>query len=405
VSQLTIGDLSQRLKALKIADPNYAIRFVDSLLDCACAVQASDVHVQPTPSGMEIRWRLDGVLQPIGTFPRGESTDVVARLKVLAELLTYRTDVPQEGRLRERHGNVEIRVSTFPTLHGERAVIRLFAAQGRYLYLDELQLPDDLTGELRRALAETSGAIVICGPAGSGKTTTAYACLREIVRVSGGGKSVVSLEDPIEVAVDGVSQSQVNAVAGFDHAAGLRSLMRQDPEVILVGEIRDRETAGAALQAALTGHLVLTTFHSGSAPGAIGRLLDMDIEPFQVRNGISAVVCQRLVRKLCPCSQPIETENEKLQVAVNQARKPVGCEKCLHTGYAGRALLAELLPVQHSDVARAIMVGADIRHLARAATDAGLIDISRRAAEAVEKGVTSPAEVRRIFGFGSYLPS
>ncbi len=401
----TIADLALRLVAVPVADPNYAIRFVDVLLDAACASHASDIHVQPTPRGLEIRWRLDGVLQSLGVFPRGESTDVVARMKVLAELLTYRTDVPQEGRLRERHANVEIRVSTFPTLHGERAVIRLFASQGRFLYLDDLQLPNDLAADLRRALAETSGAIVISGPAGSGKTTTAYACLREIVRRSGGGMSIVSLEDPIEVAVDGVAQSQVNPVAGFDHAAGLRSLMRQDPEVILVGEIRDRETAGAALQAALTGHLVLTTFHSGTAAGAIGRLLDMNIEPFQLRNGIAAVLCQRLVRRLCKCSEPTTDESEKLLLPVAHARRAVGCESCLHTGYAGRSLLAEFLPVQHPDVARAILSGSDIRQLSAAAHAAGLIDIPRRAADAVESGQTSPTEIRRVMGFGGFSPS
>jgi type II secretory ATPase GspE/PulE/Tfp pilus assembly ATPase PilB-like protein len=398
-----IADLSRRLETLPVADPNYAIRFVDVLLDAACLSHASDIHVQPTPRGLEIRWRLDGVLQTLGVFPRGESTDVVARLKVLAELLTYRTDVPQEGRLRERHSNVEIRVSTFPTLHGERAVIRLFAAQGRFVYLDDLQLPGDLTSDLRRALAETSGAIVICGPAGSGKTTTAYACLREIVRGSEGGMSIVSLEDPIEVAVDGVAQSQVNPAAGFDHAAGLRSLMRQDPEVILVGEIRDRETAGAALQAALTGHLVLTTFHSGSAAGAIGRLLDMDIEPFQLRNGIAAVLCQRLVRRLCTCSQPTSDDSEKLQLPVKQAQRAVGCENCLRTGYAGRLLLAEFLPVQQPDIAHAILAGSDIRQLSAAAAATGMIDFTRRAVQAVEAGLTSPTEIRRVLGFGGFV--
>ena len=362
--------------------------------------KASDVNVQPTPRGLQIRWRLDGVLQSLGDYPRGELTDVVARLKVLADLLTYRSDVPQEGRLRERHGNIEIRVSTFPTLHGERAVVRLFAAQGQYLYLDDLQLPHDLTNGLRQALAETSGAIVISGSAGSGKTTTAYACLRELVRQSAGGMSIVSLEDPIEMAVEGVAQSQVNSIAGFDHAAGLRSLMRQDPEVILVGEIRDRETAGAALQAALTGHLVLTTFHSGSAAGAIGRLLDMRLEPFQLRNGIAAVLCQRLVRKLCSCAQPTTEESEKLQLPVSQARRAAGCESCLQTGYAGRAVLAELLPIQHPEIAAAILTGNDIRQLSAAAAAIGMVDLPRRAADAVESGQTSPSEIRRVLGFG-----
>ena len=400
-----MADLSAQLAALPVDNSDYAIRFVDAILDAACTAQVSDIHVQPTARGLEIRWRLDGVLQSLGVFPRGESTDVVARLKVLAELLTYRTDIPQEGRLREQHGHVEIRVSTFPTLHGERAVIRLFASKGQFLYLDELNLPNDLLMQLRNALAGTSGAVVISGPAGSGKTTTAYACLREIVRRSEGGMSIVSLEDPIEVAVDGVAQSQVNPNAGFNHAVGLRSLMRQDPEVILVGEIRDRETAGAALQAALTGHLVVTTFHAGSAPGAIGRLLDMEIEPFQLRNGISAVMCQRLVRRLCNCSQPITTENEKLQLPVTHARGAVGCEKCLHTGYIGRSLLAEFLTVQHPDVSRAILTGSDIRQLSAAASATGLVDITQRAIAAVESGLTSPTEIRRVFGFGNFAPS
>lgn len=167
-----------RLVELDSSGPEYATKFVDVLLDAASRIRASDVHLQPTVDGLDVRWRLDGVLQPVGQFPRGEAADVVSRMKVLAELLTYRTDVPQEGRIRDRRGNVEIRVSTFPTLHGERAVVRLFAAQGEYLHLQDLGLPEDISTRLVELLAETSGAILITGPAGSGKTTTAYACLR-----------------------------------------------------------------------------------------------------------------------------------------------------------------------------------------------------------------------------------
>lgn len=395
---------ADKLRSLPGQDPQYAVRFIDNLLDAACEIGASDVHLQPVPSALEIRWRLDGVLQPVGTFSRGESTDVVSRLKVLADLLTYRTDIPQEGRLRQKRGEVEVRVSTFPTLHGERAVIRLFASQGTYLLVEDLQLPPPVQASLTQSLEETAGAIVICGPAGSGKTTTAYACLREIVRRGGGSKSLVSLEDPIEVAVEGVAQAQVNPAADFNLAAGLRSLMRQDPEVILVGEIRDRETAAASLQAALTGHLVLTTFHSGSAAGAIGRLMDMDLETFQIRNGISTVLCQRLARRLCHCAIPVVDETEKLQLPVHSARRAQGCPQCLQTGYRGRLLIAELLPIGHPAIAKAMMAGRGIDELGRAAVEAGFEDLPTNAARAVEAGHTSPAEVRRVLGFGHDSP-
>ncbi|MDP6059487.1 MAG: ATPase, T2SS/T4P/T4SS family, partial [Pirellulaceae bacterium] len=211
------GNISEQLRQLDSSNAEYATKFVDQLLTAARANSASDIHLQPTPQGLDVRWRLDGVLQPIGCFPRGEAADIVNRLKVLAELLTYRNDVPQEGRIRHQQpGHVEVRVSSFPTLHGERAVVRMFAAVGEYLYVDSLGLPDKTTERLQLLLSETAGAIVISGPAGSGKTTTAYACLRELVRAADHGRSIVSLEDPIEVAVDGVSQSQVNSAADFD---------------------------------------------------------------------------------------------------------------------------------------------------------------------------------------------
>lgn len=391
--------LIQKLRGLKTADPQYAIDFVDRLLDAACEAKASDVHLQPTSKGIELRWRLDGVLHLLGVFPRGDAADVVARLKVLAELLTYRTETPQEGRIRDRHANVEIRVSTFPTLHGERAVIRLFASEGRFLYVQDLQLPQQLSDPLYRLLSETSGAILITGPAGSGKTTTAYACLREIVRHSGGGKSLVSLEDPIESAVDGVAQSQVNTAAGFSLATGLRSLMRQDPEVILVGEIRDRETAEVTLQAALTGHLVVTTFHAGSCAGAMSRLADMGLEAYQIRSGILAIMSQRLVRKLCECAVPLANEAEKLQLSIARGKKPSGCPRCWHTGYQGRTLLAELLPLGDLTMDSTILEKRDAAAIERLAVENGFVPLYQRACSAVEEGLTSPAEVRRVLGF------
>jgi general secretion pathway protein E len=391
--------VQEQLAALDSSGPEYATAFVDLLLDAASNVHASDVHLQPIQDGLDVRWRLDGVLQSVGVFPRGEAADVVSRMKVLAELLTYRTDVPQEGRIRDQRGNVEIRVSTFPTLHGERAVVRLFAAQGEYLRLQDLELPDDILKRLDQLLVETSGAFLITGPAGSGKTTTAYACLRELVRTSAGGKSIVSLEDPIESAVDGVSQSRVNPSAGFDLATGLRSLMRQDPEAIMVGEIRDRETAEAAFQASLTGHLLITTFHAGSAAGAISRLSDMGIEPYLLRSGILGILSQRLVRRLCTCREPITEDAEKLNLPVANAWQATGCDTCLGSGYRGRTVLAELLQADPTELGRAILSRSDAPQLEQLAIEAGMTSIWQRSRTAIENGTTSPNEVRRVLGF------
>jgi len=394
------GHIRAQLDGLDAADTEYATRFVDLLLDAARQLAASDVHLQPAADGLLIRWRVDGVLQELGRFPSGEAADVVARLKVLARLLTYRTDVPQEGRIREMPGDVEMRVSTFPTLHGERAVVRLFAPGGEFLFPEDLGLPDEILDRLVRLLAETSGALLITGPAGSGKTTTCYACLRHLVRQSESQRSIVSLEDPIEVSVPGVAQSQVNEAAGFDLATGLRSLMRQDPEVIMVGEIRDRATAEVAFQASLTGQLVLTTFHAGSAAGAISRLSDMEIQPYLLRSGILGILHQRLVRRLCDCAKETNDSDMYLGLPVSRARVQVGCPACGGTGYRGRMVLVEMLTRQPGETGRAILSQGDSTHLEQLAVQAGMVTRWQRAHQAVEAGQTSPTEIRRVLGFG-----
>ena len=391
--------VGHRLVELDPADADYAIRFVDTLLGASRQVMASDVHLQPTSDGLAIHWRLDGVLQRLGIYRPGDSADVITRLKVLANLLTYRTDFPQEGRIDNNSREVEMRVSTFPTLHGERAVVRLFSADGQHLHLNELGFPEDVVERLFQLLSETSGAIIITGPAGSGKTTTNYACLRHLVQSSQGGRSIVSLEDPVEVAVDGVSQSQVNSAAGLTLATGLRSLLRQDPEVIMVGEMRDRETAEVAFQASLTGQLVLTTFHSGSAAGAISRLSDIGIEPYLLRSGVLGIVGQRLVRRLCECARVSNNEADRLGLDVTRTRLAVGCSKCKQTGYSGRVAIVELLLPGTGDLARAILSRGDASELEELAVQAGMTTRWRRAKEAIEGGLTSAAEVRRVFGF------
>lgn len=378
--------------------PSYATEVVDLILAEARALGASDAHLQPTSDGLEIRWRIDGVLHPGGTLPLGVAPNVIARLKVLADLLTYRTDVPQEGRIRSAPGEVEMRLSLFPTLYGEKAVIRLFAASGRYLQLNDLGLPTEIQERLRQFLGATSGAILLSGPAGSGKTTTIYACLRELVAATGGRRNLATLEDPIEVPVAGVAQSQVNPAAGFTLETGLRSLLRQDPEVIAVGEIRDPLTAEMAFQASLTGHLVLTTFHAGSAAGVIGRLSDMGIEPYMLRSGTLAIVSQRLVRKLCACARETTDPAHLLGLAVPRAWLPQGCDHCGNTGYRGRMLLAEMLVPESNALGTAILARSDVESLNRLAMEAGMMDLWSRARSAVEAGQTSPAEVRRVLG-------
>jgi general secretion pathway protein E len=391
-SASTGATLAARLQLLPPRDPQYATRFVEQLLAVACACGASDIHLTPSPQGLQIAWRIDGVLQLLGVFPPGETADVVARLKVLADLLTYRQETPQEGRLRTSDAGVEMRISTFPTLFGERLAIRIFRETQPLESLASLGLPAELESALFHSLQQTSGAIIVTGPAGSGKTTTVYAALRELLR-SEHARSIMTLEDPVECVLPGVSQSAIAPSAGFDFAVALRSLMRQDPEVILVGEMRDRETTVAAFQAALTGHLVLTTFHAGSTTAAISRLTDMGIEPYVLRSGLQALVAQRLVRRLCECA-----------VKSDDAKLPQGCAACSGTGYRGRMVLAELLPPLVRELGELVLAKADAHRLAAAARAAGLIPLAERAQAALQYGQTSLAEIHRVLGLG-YFPA
>jgi type II secretory ATPase GspE/PulE/Tfp pilus assembly ATPase PilB-like protein len=383
---------------LNASSPNYVIDLVDFILDEANVLKASDIHLLPTAAGMEVRYRIDGVLQLAGTLPTHLIPNVVARLKVLADMITYRTDIPQEGRIRGLAGEVEMRVSTFPTHFGEKSVIRLFGGTGEFLRLGDLGLPDEIRTTLEELLHETSGAILFCGPAGSGKTTTLYTCLRELAASSRGGRSLMTLEDPIEVIVPGVAQAQINHPAGLDLASGLRSMMRQDPEVIAVGEIRDLATAEVAFQASLTGHLVLCTFHAGSAAGVIGRLAEMGIEPYVMISGIRAIVCQRLVRRLCSCAREAVDPEEFLGLNVARARIAVGCDVCRGTGYRGRVILGEILIPHNPEVSQMIRIQTDVNTLEETALATGMVGLSERARQAIESGTTDPVEVRRVLG-------
>jgi type II secretory ATPase GspE/PulE/Tfp pilus assembly ATPase PilB-like protein len=353
------------------------------------------------------------VLQPLGRVSKELATNVVTRLKVLAKLLTYRTNVPQEGRIAAGDGGVEVRVSTFPTLFGEKVVARnLPRGEQPLARLDDLGLPTEVHQALRESLLQTSGLLVIAGPAGSGKTTTAYACLREIIEASSGQRSIATLEDPVEVMVPGVAHSQVAEAAGFDLLTGLRSLVRQDPEVILIGEIRDAEAAGVAIQAALTGQLVVTTFHATDAAAALSRLGEMGIPPYALRSGVRTIISQRLLRRLCECAQPEGSDASLAALKLDRnghseakARRPVGCERCRHTGYLGRLAVAEALNLDSPPVSQAVLNRSDAAALRRAAAEAGITGLLPHATRLVAEGVTSAAEVFRVFGISGSMRS
>jgi general secretion pathway protein E len=385
------GDLQQKLKSLAGSNPERTSRLVDMILADALRQGASDVHIEPTHRAVEVHYRLDGVLHHCASLEHELAPNLIARLKVLAELLTYRIDIPQEGRLqqaREKYG-VEMRLSTFPLIHGEKAVVRIFDASVQPLDLEQLGLVDELRTTLEALLQERTGAIFLTGPSGSGKTTTIYACLRHLLQVSGGGRHCVTIEDPVEQVIEGVSQAQARPGQEFNFARGLRSLLRQDPEVIMIGEVRDAETAKIAVEAALTGHLVLTTLHAGSACGVVGRLLEMGVEPYLITSGLKGILNQRLVRRICSACR-------------GQAGSGVAggrCEQCASTGYHGRILLAEFLALDAS-LRQAILVKADSLALEAAVDKPDRVSIRTAAAKLIAAGLTTAQEVDRVLGPG-----
>lgn len=365
---LNFGDLDP-------SDDNYAIAVVDRLLRSAVANGASDVHITQLQRLVVLRWRINGRLLELGTVQDGKTCSILGRLKALAKLITYRSDIPQEGRLTLSDGKhptqtIEARIGTLPVLHGERAVIRLSIAKGLDWLPAQLGLTDAVLQRLSTTLSATSGVILITGTAGAGKTTTAYACLRSI-RLSPKTRSVVSLEDPIESEISGVDQSQIEIANGYDWSKGLKALLRQDPEVMLIGEIRDAETATVVFQAAMTGQLVISTMHARSAGDAIRRLLDMGVPSHHLRSALDLLLCQRLLPKPCPCLAQAENQSER-------------CRECGGTGQAGRLLVAEMLPPLEGELARMILQDADSTEINRAAEASGMTRLAWLTAAAVE---------------------
>lgn len=383
---------------LDSADDAPVIRLINGIIAEAVRQGVSDIHVEPYETGLVVRMRSDGVLQEKLRLPANVAPVVVSRIKVMARLDIAERRVPQDGRIGLTLGGklIDVRVSTLPSRAGERVVMRILDKENAGISLDLLGMSDDALAILGDALAEPNGIILVTGPTGSGKTTTLYAGLK---RLNDGSRNILTVEDPVEYAVEGVGQTQVNAKVGMTFAAGLRAILRQDPDVVMVGEIRDRETADIAVQAALTGHLVLSTVHTNDALGAITRLRDMKVEPFLLASTLRAVIAQRLVRRLCPeCREPVQADGSVASLLGfdrgTVVYKAVGCPACKNTGYQGRIGVFEAVRIDDA-LRRLINDGGDEAILSRHAF-LNQPNLSAAARKLVRAGETTPEEAIRI---------
>lgn len=326
------------------------IRLINALFTQAIKQKASDIHIETYENRVLVRYRIDGVLQEILEIQRAVAPLVISRVKVMAKLDIAEKRVPQDGRIALKIGgrSIDVRVSTLPSNHGERIVLRILDKQASQLSLLSLGMLEDTLGIVRQLIAEPHGIILVTGPTGSGKTTTLYAMLTELNQVS---RNILTIEDPIEYDLPGVGQTQVNTKVQMTFAKGLRAILRQDPDVVMIGEIRDLETAEIAVQASLTGHLVLSTLHTNSALGAISRLMDMGVESFLLSSSLRGLIAQRLVRKLCvDCRQARKPREDELHLfeGITQLEpifiyEPNGCDNCHHSGYRGRTGIYEII--------------------------------------------------------------
>ena len=377
---------------------------VNYLLYDSIKAGASDIHIEPWESTLVVRIRLSGVLTELVHLPLELMEKISGRFKVMANLVSYQTGLPQEGHASAgaELGGVELRISVFPTVRGEKIVVRLFDPSNRSFDLASLGFDEETQRTFLKLLARPSGLLLLTGPTGSGKTTAIYSALYHIVQRSGVTMSISTVEDPVEFNLPMISQAQINNTQEFTYPKALRSLMRQDPQVIMVGEIRDPETATIAVQAGLTGHLVISTIHSGIAVGVFARLINMDIEPFLLASSIIGVLGIRLIRKTCTyCAQSYQPEASLLKMIPPEAlatanfRKGTGCKECLETGFHGRTAITELLVVD--EVFRdAVLQKMPTRQLQSVATQQGMLTMWQNGLNRVLSGQTTLEEVLRV---------
>ncbi len=395
---LIAGNIPTAEDLLDSADDAPAIRLINGIIADAARQGVSDIHIEPYETGLVIRMRVDGVLRETLRMPAHVAPVVVSRIKVMARLDIAERRVPQDGRIGLTLGGklIDVRVSTLPSRAGERVVLRILDKDKAGIELDVLGMPPEIEAVFRASLEEPNGIILVTGPTGSGKTTTLYAALRLL---NDGSRNILTVEDPVEYAVDGVGQTQVNPKVGLTFAAGLRAILRQDPDTVMVGEIRDRETADIAVQASLTGHLVLSTVHTNDAIGAITRMRDMKIEPFLLASSLRAVIAQRLVRKLCQvCRHPVQASNAVSALLgfdsgtiIHEAK---GCAACGNSGFKGRIGVFEAIRIDET-IRQLIYAGGDEAVIAGHAYR-GARNLASAARQLVRDGQTTVEEAVRI---------
>ncbi len=391
-SAVDLSRLLQDLPAvedlLETADDAPIIRMLNALLTQAARDGASDIHIEPYERSSSVRFRVDGTLREVVQPNRALHAALISRLKIMAELDIAEKRLPQDGRISLRIGGraIDVRVSTLPSAHGERAVLRLLDKTEARYSLTGLGMSGDLLTRFQQLVHQPNGIVLVTGPTGSGKSTTLYAALQTIDTST---TNVLTVEDPIEYELPGIGQTQVNAKIDLTFATALRAILRQDPDVIMIGEIRDYETAQIAIQASLTGHLVLATLHTNDAPSAVTRLTDMGVEPFLLSSSLLGVLAQRLVRKLCPACKRLEGASDA------QRWRPVGCAQCNQTGYKGRTGIYELM-VADAQVRAHIHSRASEADLLHAAHAAGLRSMREDGERLVAQGITSAEEVLRV---------
>jgi type IV pilus assembly protein PilB len=397
-----VEDAAEVIELRDQADEAPVVKLVHSVIADAVRRGASDIHFEPRSSDMRVRYRIDGVVMDTTTVPRRLVAGLVSRVKIMANLDIAERRVPQDGRigLNVDGRHVDLRVATLPVVRGESIVMRILDKDAVVMDLDVLGMGDDDRQRFHDALRTTHGAILVTGPTGSGKTTTLYAGL---TTVNTPDKTIITVEDPVEYELTGVKQVQVNPKTGLTFAAGLRSMVRADPDVIMVGEVRDKDTALIAIESALTGHLVLTTLHTNDAPLAAARLIEMGIEPYLVASGITCVVAQRLVRRLCDCKAEVQLSKEVLAdqgFEVDKGFKafePVGCVRCTHTGFRGRVGIYEVMPIGDG-LRRLILEKGSADDMRDHARGEGMRVLREDGLEKIREGVTSVAEVLRVAG-------
>ncbi|ROS77562.1 type IV pilus assembly protein PilB [Curtobacterium sp. PhB130] len=380
------------------------VRFVNLLVSQAIQDHASDIHIEPGEHEVRVRYRIDGVLHEMAPAPKNIQNGVISRLKIMSDIDIAERRKPQDGRMSVRHGGrqIDLRVATLPTVWGEKVVMRILDNTNTSMTLRDLNLLERNAAAYQRSYSKPYGMILVTGPTGSGKSTTLYTTLNAVARPE---INVITVEDPVEYRMAGINQVQVNPKAGLTFASALRSILRSDPDVVLLGEIRDHETAQIAIEASLTGHLVLSTLHTNDAPSAVTRLTEMDIEPFLVGSALDCVVAQRLARKLCDrCKAPAVYEPSQLRALgfvdgadaeIPEFFAPIGCAVCSNTGYRGRIALHEVMTVSE-EIERLAVARASSAEISRVAQDQGMLTLRQDGWEKVKLGMTSVDEILRV---------